>query len=66
MARFVDSLVQMTGLYNQEVHVAGELAATIAVSIEAAQKDLGYEPEVDLEEGMRRSMAWCRANGQEL
>jgi nucleoside-diphosphate-sugar epimerase len=64
MARFVDSLMQMSGLYNQEIHVAGELAATIAVSIEAAQRDLGYDPEVELEEGMRRSIAWCRAHGQ--
>lgn len=66
IARFVDSLMQMSGLYNQEVHVAGELAATIAVSIEAAQNDLGYDPEVELEEGMQRSIAWCRANGQEI
>ena len=64
MARFVDSLAQMVGLYNQEIHVAGELAATIAVSIESAQKDLGYDPEIDLEEGMRRSIAWCQAHGQ--
>jgi nucleoside-diphosphate-sugar epimerase len=66
VARFVDSLVQMAGLYNQEVHVAGELAATIAVSIEAAVRDLGYDPEIELEEGMRRSLAWCRANGVEI
>jgi len=62
-ARFADSLIQMSGLYNQEVHVAGELAATIAVSIDAAVKDLGYDPEIELEEGMRRSVAWCRAQG---
>jgi len=66
MARFVDSLMQMSGLYNQEIHVAGELAATIAVSIEAAQRDLGYDPEIELEEGMIRSIAWCRAHGQPL
>jgi nucleoside-diphosphate-sugar epimerase len=66
VARFVDSLVQMSGLYNQEVHVAGELAATIAVSIEAAQGDLGYDPEIELEEGMRRSIAWCRQHGIDL
>lgn len=63
LSRFADSLIQMTGLYNQEIHVAGELAATIAVSIDAAVKDLGYDPEIELEEGMRRSIAWCRANG---
>jgi nucleoside-diphosphate-sugar epimerase len=66
VARLVDSLVQMTGLYNQEVHVAGELAATIAASIEAARRDLGYDPEIELEEGMRRSVAWCRQNGVDV
>jgi nucleoside-diphosphate-sugar epimerase len=64
VARLIDSLLQMVGLYNQELHVAGELAASIAVSIAAAEKDLAYDPEIALEEGMRRSIAWCRANGQ--
>jgi nucleoside-diphosphate-sugar epimerase len=63
VARFVDSLVQMAGLYQQEIHVAGELAASIAVSIDAARRDLGYDPEVELEEGMRRSIEWCRQHG---
>jgi nucleoside-diphosphate-sugar epimerase len=66
VARLVDSLLQMGGLYNQEIHVAGELAESIAVSIEAARRDLGYEPQIELEEGMRRSIAWCRANGVDL
>ena len=63
VARLADSLLQMAGLYNQELHVAGELAASIAVSIAAAERDLGYDPEIDLEVGMRRSIEWCRANG---
>jgi len=66
VARLVDSVVQMTGMYNQEVHVAGELAATIAVSIEAARRDLGYDPEIELEEGMRRSIEWCRQQGMDV
>jgi nucleoside-diphosphate-sugar epimerase len=66
MARLVDSLLQMAGAYNQEFHVAGELAASIAVSIAAAERDLGYAPEIELEEGMRRSIAWCRDNGVRL
>ena len=64
VARLFDSLLQMSGLYNQEIHVAGELAASIAVSIEAARRDLGYDPQIELEEGMRRSIEWCRQNGQ--
>ena len=66
VARLVDSLVQMTGLYWQDVHVAGELAASIAVSIEKAERELGYAPEIELEEGMRRSIEWCRAQGIDL
>jgi len=66
VARLVDSLLQMAGLYQQEIHVAGELAASIAVSIDAARQDLGYDPEVELEEGMRRSIDWCRAHGEAL
>jgi nucleoside-diphosphate-sugar epimerase len=65
-ARFTDSLLQMAGLYQQELHVAGEITASIAVSIEAARRDLGYNPEIELEEGMRRSIEWCRAEGLRL
>ena len=36
---------------------------TIACTIEKAQKELGYVPAVGLEEGMRRSLAWCVDNG---
>ncbi len=66
VARFVDSVLQMAGLYQQEIHVAGELAESIAVSIAAAKADLGYDPEIELEEGMRRSIQWCHDNGQAI
>lgn len=66
VARLVDSLIQMTGLYNQEIHVAGELAANIAVSIDAAVQDLGFSPRVALEEGMRNSILWCRQAGIDI
>jgi UDP-glucose 4-epimerase len=28
-----------------------------------ARSVLGYRPQVDLEEGLRRTIAWCRTNG---
>ena len=34
-----------------------------AFSIERARKDLGYEPEYDLPEGMAETVAWYRENG---
>jgi len=61
-----DGFFQNMGLYSQEVHVAGEMAKDIACSIEKAEKELGYKPTVELEEGMRRSIEWCRARGVEI
>ena len=66
LARVADTWIQRTGLYQQEIHVVGELGATIAVSIARAQAELGYQPQVALEEGMRRSIAWCRAQGVQI
>jgi len=66
VARFADSLLQMTGLYSSYVHVAGEYAASIAVSVAKAERDLGYDPQIELEEGMRRSIEWCRSKGIDL
>ncbi len=39
---------------------------TIACSIAKAEKELGYRPAIELEEGMRRSLAWCLRHGMEI
>ena len=39
------------------------LAGTGSLSIAKARRVLGYEPAVDLEEGMRRTEAWLRTEG---
>ncbi len=51
------------GRYVQQLHVLGELDKTIACDISVARAELGYEPEVELEEGMRRSVRWCVDQG---
>jgi len=66
VCRWADALIQATGLYNTYIHVAGEMGYSIACSIEKARRELGYDPQVDLREGMRRSIEWCRAQGIEL
>lgn len=66
VALAVDMVVQRTGLYQQKVHVLSEMNKTIACSVEKARDQLGYQPTVDLREGMRRSIEWCLANGQEI
>jgi nucleoside-diphosphate-sugar epimerase len=66
VAERIDRLVQSTGRYQQQMHVLGEMAHTIAVDISAARDELGYEPAVSLPEGMRSSVEWCLDQGLEL
>ncbi|WP_395161008.1 NAD-dependent epimerase/dehydratase family protein [Ilumatobacter sp.] len=66
IAERVDAFFQRIDKYNQQFHVLGEMNKTIAVDISAAQRDLGYSPDVSLSDGMRRSIQWCREQGIEL
>ena len=62
----VDIAVQGVGLYHQKFHVLSEMNKTIACSIGKARAELGYEPKVDLEEGMRRSIRWVLEQGIQI
>ncbi|MCM8795680.1 MAG: NAD(P)-dependent oxidoreductase, partial [Candidatus Omnitrophica bacterium] len=62
----IDTILQGLGMYSPEIHVAGEMAKDIACSIKKAEEELGYNPKIELEEGMRRSIEWCRENGIEI
>ncbi len=66
VAERIDRMLQGSGRYNQQLHVLGEMNKTIAVDIAAARRDLGYEPDVELYDGMRRSIRWCIEQGIEL
>lgn len=66
VAERIDRTLQRSGRYNQQLHVLGEMNKSIAVDISAARRDLGYEPEVELYDGMRRSIRWCLDQGIEL
>jgi nucleoside-diphosphate-sugar epimerase len=66
LAESADSLIQRTGRYHQQIHVLGEMDKNIACDIGAARRDLGYDPEIELYEGMRRSIRWCVEQGLEL
>jgi nucleoside-diphosphate-sugar epimerase len=65
-ATAVDAALQAFGLYHQKIHVLGEMNKTIACSIAKAERELGYNPSVDLEEGMRRSIQWLLERGETL
>jgi nucleoside-diphosphate-sugar epimerase len=66
IAEFGDRIVQGIGRYQQQLHVLGEMNHTIACDISVTRRDLGYDPAVELYEGMRRSIRWCVAEGIEL
>jgi nucleoside-diphosphate-sugar epimerase len=66
LAEKADQLLQRRGRYVQQLHVLGEMGTTIACDISVARAELGYDPAVALEEGMRRSIRWCIARGLEL
>ncbi len=66
VAELADRTLQAVGLYQQQLHVLGEMGHTIACDISASTTALGYVPQVDLYEGMRRSIRWCAEQGLEL
>jgi nucleoside-diphosphate-sugar epimerase len=63
VAGMADAALQAVGLYHQKIHVLSEMNKTIACSVARAERELAYRPEVALEEGMRRSIAWCIREG---
>lgn len=60
ICRIVDKILQSMNMYITEFHVAGEMDRDIACDVSKAKKELGYNPEVSLEEGMKRSIDWAR------
>jgi nucleoside-diphosphate-sugar epimerase len=58
IALLADKAAQGLGFYYQKLHVLSEMNKTIACSIGKAEKELGYHPQISLEEGMRRSLLW--------
>lgn len=66
VAETADRVLQRVGVYQQQLHVLGEMNKTIACDITASTDELGYHPAVELYEGMRRSIRWCVAEGLEL
>jgi nucleoside-diphosphate-sugar epimerase len=66
LAEKVDGVLQSRGRYLQAVHVFGEMKDTIACDIGKARRELGYDPEVGLFEGMRASIRWCLDHGETI
>ncbi|MEJ7706649.1 MAG: hypothetical protein WKF82_04780 [Nocardioidaceae bacterium] len=66
VAERIDRVLQARGIYHQEFHVLGEMDKTIACDISHSREVLGYDPKVELHEGMRRSIRWCIEQGVKI
>lgn len=66
LAAAADAFVQRFGVIEPHLHALGHLQQSFACSIATAQRELGYDPKIELEEGTRRSIRWCLDNGQEI
>jgi len=66
VAWLADKMLQSMGVYHQKIHVLSEMNKTIACTTAKAERELGYDPKVELEEGMRRSIRWMLDQGQAL
>jgi nucleoside-diphosphate-sugar epimerase len=51
------------GMYEQNVHVAGEMSRHIACDPTKAKEELDWSPPTDLTEGMRTGVGWAREHG---
>jgi nucleoside-diphosphate-sugar epimerase len=66
VAERLDRTAQQHGLYQRELHVLGESDKTIACDITRTREVLGYQPAIELLEGMRGSIRWCAEQGVAL
>jgi nucleoside-diphosphate-sugar epimerase len=64
MAYSADCILSSMGLYWQTLHLLGESDWHVGTSCEKLQRELGYSPTVDLQEGMKRAVDWCKQNGR--
>ena len=56
----VDRMISAAGVYIAPIHLIGESHWHQAASCQKAIDELGYDPKVELAEGMRHAIEWCR------
>lgn len=62
-ARTLEVLLEAFGLASDRLRHWSELNLSAHCDIGPARRDLGYEPQVELREGMRRQVAWMLEQG---
>jgi nucleoside-diphosphate-sugar epimerase len=62
-ARTLEVLLEGFGLASSRLRQWSELNLSASCDIGPARRDLGYAPQVELREGMRRQVAWMLEQG---
>ncbi|HEY3321746.1 MAG TPA: NAD-dependent epimerase/dehydratase family protein [Planctomycetota bacterium] len=60
LARGVDVTLAACGVYSMPFHLLGEANWNVGCSSQKATDLLGFKPSVDVFEGYRRAVSWCR------
>lgn len=60
----LDGVLGRIGVYEQNIHVAGEMSRTIACDPSKAVRELDYDPPNDLYGGIQESVDWAREQNQ--
>ncbi|MGD0524221.1 MAG: NAD-dependent epimerase/dehydratase family protein [Polyangiaceae bacterium] len=63
LAFVADTQLSRVGVYWQTLHLVGESDWHVGLSVERAERELGYEPEYGLDHGMEAAVGWCRERG---
>ncbi len=58
-----DDQISRLGYYWQTMHLVGEANWHVGLSIERAQRELGFDPLYAIDQGMADGVAWCRKEG---
>ncbi len=64
VAQWTDRLLAASGLYWKNLHLVGESHWHVALSCAKIKERLGYNPSMQLAEGMRLAVQWCRTQGK--
>jgi 2-alkyl-3-oxoalkanoate reductase len=59
-----DRAVSALGIYIAPIHLVGESHWHQSASCEKAMRELGYKPTIELHDGMRNAIQWCRERGK--
>ena len=59
-----DRVLASAGVYWMELHLSGEANWHVGISCAKAERELGYRPTMELEQGMRDAVEWCRREGK--